>query len=187
MPSSKESLQATGRGVTFAKRSEAKGEKMAATQIQRVSHRHEAIIDFLLANPEVKDLHALCKMLNVSRSWLSIVMRSDAFRAAYTKRRDEYNQELAEGVQRKLFDTTLKALDKINNALEQDDLDPRYALDVADKTTNKLGFGAQKGNSPIVEVHQHNNQPVDKSLLKGARESMRRVFDVSPTAVPEEG
>lgn len=161
---------------------------MAAIQIQRVSHRHEAIIDFLLGNPDVKDLNVLCQMLNVSRSWLSIVMNSDAFRAEYTRRRDEYNQDLAKKVQRKLYDTSIKALDKVNETLENEpDLDPRFILDVVDKTTSKLGFGASKGAAPVVELHQHNTQVVDKDLLQTARDAMRKTFDVTPTPVPEEG
>lgn len=147
--------------------------KMAATQIQRVSHRHDAIIDFLLGNPEVKDLHVLCEMLNVSRSWLSIVMRSDAFRTEYERRRGEYNQDLAQKVQRKLYDVTLLGLSKVADALEEsDELDPRFALDVVDKATNRLGLGPTKGTTPVVEFTQ-NVQVVDKDLLQSARDSMK--------------
>jgi len=157
---------------------------MAATQIQRVSHRHEAIIDFLLGNPDVKDLNVLCSMLNVSRSWLSIVMNSDAFKVEYTRRRDEYNQDLAKNVQRKMYDATLKGLERVNEALDAgEELDPRFALDAVDKLTSKLGFGAQKGNAPVVELHQHNTHIVDRSLLQDARDAMRKTFDVTP--IPE--
>ena len=161
---------------------------MAATQIKRVSHRHEAIIDWLLSNPGVKNLSVLCKELNVSRSWLSIVMRSDAFRAEYEKRRGEYNQDLAGKVQRKLYDASLLALDKIIDSLENDDdIDPRFALDTVDRTTNRLGFGATKGNAPAVVVNQQNVQLVDKDLLQSARAKMRGVIDVEPTPLLEEG
>jgi len=151
---------------------------MAATQIQRVSHRHEAIIDFLLAHPDEKDLHVLCGQLNVSRSWLSIVMNSDAFRAEYMKRRGEYNQELAAGVQTKMYSAASKALDAVIQSLNDDELDPRFALDVVDKTTNRLGLGAKPGGSPLVEMNQVNVHVVDKALLETARQAMRTVISL---------
>jgi len=160
---------------------------MAATQIQRVSHRHEAIIDWLLVNPDIKNLDALCRQLHVSRSWLSIVMNSDAFRAEYVRRRDEYNQHHATAVQVKLYEAASLALDKVKEALEDDELDPRFALDAVDKTTNRLGFGPQKGNAPVVEVNNVHVHPVDKSLLEGARAAMRKVIDVQPEPLPDEG
>jgi hypothetical protein len=159
---------------------------MAATQIKRCSHRHDAIIDWLLANPDVKDMGALCMHINVSRSWISVVMNSDAFRVEYEKRRSEYNGELAETVQRKLFDVTIKALDEVSDALDEGEVDPRFALDVADKATHKLGFGPSKGNGAHVEVH-NTVAVVDKSLLQSARDSMKRVIDVKPQLVLEEG
>jgi hypothetical protein len=160
---------------------------MAAVQIKRVSHRHDAIIDFLIGNPDVKDMGVLCRQLNVSRSWISIVMNSDAFRTEYERRRCEYNGDLAKRVQRKLYDVTVEALDKIAVALEDEDLDPRFALDTMDKATNRLGFGPAKGNAPIVEITQNTVQLVDKSLLQSARDSMKKVIDVEPQLVLEEG
>ena len=148
---------------------------MAAQQIQRVNHRHEAIIDFLLASPGEKNLQVLCDALNVSRSWLSIVMRSDAFRAEYERRRSEYNQELAETVQAKMYAVASKALDVVLESLDDDELDPRFALDAVDKTTNRLGFGAKPGNSPIVEMNVTSVNVVDKIVLAEARQAMKTV------------
>ena len=160
---------------------------MAATQIKRVSFRHDAIIDWLLGNPGVKTMEPLCAHINVSRSWLSIVMNSDAFKTEYDRRRKEYNQDLAGKVQRKLYDVTLDALDRVAEALDDEEVDPRFALDAVDKATNRLGFGPSKGNAPIVEITQNTVHLVDKSLLQSARDSMKKVIDVEPQLVLEEG
>lgn len=155
---------------------------MAATQIQSVNHRHEAIIDWLMAHPEVKNLQVLCDQLNVSRSWLSIVMNSDAFRTEYQRRRDEYNKLYADEVQSKLFEASAKALDRLIDALDDDDIDPRFALDAVDKCTNRLGFGPSKGNAPAVQINAAGVAVVDKDLLAQARQKMRQVIDVEPEA-----
>lgn len=149
---------------------------MAETQIKEVSHRHEAIIDWLLANPQVKNLQVLCDRLNVSRSWLSIVMRSDAFRAEYEKRRDEYNQLHADKVQSRLYEVALKGIEKVLDALDADEVDPRFALDSVDKATNRLGFSPSSGSRPQVAI---NVGIVDKGLLASAREKMRQVTVVN--------
>lgn len=148
-------------------------------QVKNVSWRHEAIIDWLLANPDVKNLHVLCAQMNVSRSWLSIVMNSDAFKAEYIRRRDEYNQLHAGAVQQKLYRASELALDRLIESLAGDEVDPRLALDAVDKTTNRLGFGPQKGNAPVVQVQGDvKMHVVDSSLLASAREKMRQVIDV---------
>lgn len=155
---------------------------MAATQIQSVNHRHEAIIDWLMAHPEVKNLQVLCDQLNVSRSWLSIVMNSDAFRTEYQRRRDEYNKLYADEVQSKLFEASSKALDRLIDALDDVDIDPRFALDAVDKCTNRLGFGPSKGAAPAVQINAAGVAVVDKDLLAQARQKMRQVIDVEPEA-----
>lgn len=158
---------------------------MAETQIQNVSHRHEYIIDWLLANPSVKSLQSLCDELNISRSWLSIVMNSDAFKLEYSKRRAMYNEVHGAAVQTKLHEAAIKALDKLIDALDDEEIDPRLALDAVDKTTNRLGYGAKPGNTPQVSVHAGTALIVDKSMLAQAREKMRTTIDAEP--VPDEG
>jgi len=160
---------------------------MSATQIKKVSHRHEAIIDWLLGNPDVKNLQLLCDQIGVSRSWLSIVMNSDAFRAEYVKRRDEYNQLYAGAVQRKLYDVSLAALDRVAEALQEEEVDPRFALDAVDKTTNRLGFGPSKGNAPVVQLTQNNIHMVDKGLLENARQAMKKVVTLESVPAFDEG
>lgn len=162
---------------------------MAAVQIQKVSFRHEHIIDWLLANPGEKNMESLCQQLNVSRPWLSIVMNSDAFRAEYERRREEYNKELGETVVAKMYKAASKALDNVISELDDAEIDPRFALDVVDKTTNRLGFGAKAGATPLVEVNQHLHV-VDSQLLAEARQAMRTTAPAASLTidvVPDEG
>jgi hypothetical protein len=133
-------------------------------------------------------MEPLCEMLGgVTRSWLSVVMNSDAFKAEYAKRRAEYSSVLAEGVQLKLHEVALKGLERLDTILDYEELDPRFVLDAVDKTTHKLGFSPSGGNRPAVSLNQTNISVTTPETLQVARELMRRVvqIDLVPDACEE--
>lgn len=145
--------------------------------IQSLKPRHEAIIDWLLANPGAPNLNPLCAKLNISRSWLSIVMRSDVFVEEYTRRRQEHNSELNKQLVEKQLKVTLKALDKVDQLMDdEDELDLRGALEVADRTAKHLGFAPRPGAAPIIEeTRTRELRTVDQGTLSEARETIKRV------------
>lgn len=149
---------------------------MGQVQIQSLKPKHEAIIDHLLANP-AGNLNELCANLSISRSWLSIVMRSDVFVEEYTNRRQAHNSELNKQLVEKQLKVTLKALDKVDTYLDDDDeTDLRGALEVADRTARHLGFTPHPGAAPIIsEERVREVRTVDAGTLREARETIRRV------------
>lgn len=163
---------------------------MAEVQIQSISHRHREIADWLLANPHVKNLNALCDRMNVSRSWLSIVMNSDVFKEYFEKRRRSYEGVLHEEILMKNYAVTSKALDKLSVALDDDGVDPRLLLDVANKTAQLLGYGAKGPVTKVTEEKiQEITRPVDAGALAQAREIMRRTtkteYEIPALPAPE--
>lgn len=156
---------------------------MAETQIKKVSHRHDVIIDWLMAHPEEKNLQALCETINVSRSWISVVMNSDAFKAEYAKRRAEYQGLLAEGVQAKLHSVAFQALGRLEDILDSEELDPRFVLDAMDKTVQKLGYspGAKAG----VTVNVSQAAGVTPDILAEARARMKTITSITVDAESE--
>ena len=139
--------------------------------------QHDAIIDWLLTNPGPKTLNPLCAAMNRTRSWISIVMNSDVFREEYTKRRLAHSTELSKQLVEKQLGVTLKALDKIDGFLDDDDeVDLHGALEVADRTAKHLGFHPSPGLGPMIEeTHTRELRTVDAGTLHEARETIRRV------------
>lgn len=139
--------------------------------------QHEAIIDWLLINPGFKNLNKLCAEMNRSRSWISIVMNSDCFREEYTRRRQEHSTELSKQLIEKQLKVTLKALGKIDEYLDDDDeVDLRTALDVADRMGKHLGFHPSPGFGPVIEeTTERVFRAVDADTLLEARETIKRV------------
>ena len=148
-----------------------------SVQIQSLRPKHEAIIDWLLANPGAPNLNPLCAQLSISRSWLSIVMRSDVFIEEYTRRRQDMNGELNKQLVEKQLKVTLKALDKVDQLMDdEDELDLRGALEIADRTAKHLGFTPRPGMAPIIEeTRERTLTTVDAGTLHEARETIKRV------------
>jgi len=154
---------------------------MSQTQIQALKPKHEAIIDWLLINPGAPNLNPLCATLSISRSWLSIVMRSDVFVEEYTRRRQEHNGELNKQLVEKQLKVTLKALDKVDQFMDdEDEVDLRAALEVADRTAKHLGFTPGPGMAPLIEeTRERTLTTVDAGTLHEARETIKRVTHVA--------
>lgn len=153
----------------------------ASVQILSMRPRHEAIIDWLLINPGAKNLNPLCALMGISRSWLSIVMTSDVFKESYTLRRQAHSSELSKQLIEKQLKVTIKALDKVDDLLDdEDEVDLRLALDVADKTAKTLGFHPSPGTGPLVEeTRTRELRTVDAGVLHEARETIKRVTHVA--------
>ncbi len=155
-----------------------------SVQIQSMRPKHDYIIDYLIAHPGAKNLMGLCAELSISRSWLSIVMRSDVFVEEYTTRRQSHSSELSKQLIEKQLKVTLKALNVVDELLDNsEEVDLRGALEVADKTAKYLGFHPRPGMGPVVEeTHTREIRTVDRDTLIEARETIKRVTHVAAPA-----
>ncbi len=130
--------------------------------IQKLNYRHEAIISFMISHPDMKQ-GEIASALGISEAWLSTIKRSDMFRREYKRRMNIHHEELDTQVREKLYKVGIKALDRVDEALEEVDedghyvVDPRFALDAKDKALARLGFGTSKGatagNTDIPNSH----------------------------------
>jgi hypothetical protein len=156
---------------------------MAEVQIAKVSHRHEAIIDWLMANPHEKNLQKLCDEINVSRSWLSVVMNSDAFLERMAQRRAKVNDELAAKITTKTLTVANKALDRLNETLTEEDLNPNF---VAKTTLGILELlrPAKQAVTSTRELTRETTRMVDRGVLVTARETLRISSEGTPLALP---
>lgn len=144
-------------------------------QVQSVNYRHEAIIDWMLLNYD-KTLGQCANDLGYTQGWLSVVTNSDAFRAEYNRRRSVHNEELGEKARSKLLNIANKALDQLEDYIDgEEEKDPRFILDTADKTLNRYGFSPSKGDGMTINGKNVNVNVVDGGLLSEARERIRLV------------
>jgi len=143
---------------------------MAATQIKEMRPTHEGVLDLVLANPH-QTLENLGLATGYSPAWLSQMMRSDCFRAAYDARRGDIEAQVMMPLQAKLAAVAELAIDKVSADLLASK-DKEHNLDAFDKIMHAAGYAPNSksaGAAPAIGV-QNNTFIVNKDDLREARE-----------------
>lgn len=91
---------------------------MAENQIATVRYTHDAMIDTIIACPEVSGKE-LAAIFGYSQTWISIIINSDAFKERLTERKANIvDPRLAASVDERINGAAIKALDKIIDRLD---------------------------------------------------------------------
>lgn len=144
---------------------------MSATQIRRLSHQHEAILDWLLARPEA-DFGECAAAFGFSRSWLSIIVRSDLFQAELRRRRTEMEALQAAQNTAKLTRLLDKSIGATERLLESPMVDGKTAVSATELALRALGMIDNKAPqaAPSVRNTQINiGAAVDPATLAEAQ------------------
>lgn len=148
-----------------------------SAQIDKVSPKHEAILTFLIANPEMSR-NEIARHFGVSPSWLSVVINSDVFQARLRERQDEFFSSALEPIRSKLTRLAEQSLDRLNEVVpfERDVDTLRGAAKLA---LEGLGFGQPKAPQLPGGNTTFNFIGVDPELLAAARNRIisRRPID----------
>jgi len=160
---------------------------MAETDLLKINHRHEAIIDIMIAEPSLT-VTAIAEKMEYTLAWVSQVINSDMFKMRLEERRAAFNATLAMERTTELHKEAKAAHKIVMAELEAaEECDPRFALDVKDKAIKSLGFGTSGAGGPQVVI---NNNQVDPTTLERAREkyyNAGRTIDGQAEAVPSSG
>lgn len=125
--------------------------------VERLKYTHEAVIDYIIANPGVRQVEIAAKF-GYSPNWVSLLMSSDAFKAKLRERRAEIvNPLLIERVEEG-FEAIVRAGQRI--VLEKLDASPSpdFALRAMEAAAKAAGYGpkpvagAQVNQQFIVQV-----------------------------------
>lgn len=114
--------------------------------IEKVSYTHDAMIDLLIANPEISQ-GEISDYFGYTPSWVSRVIRSDAFRERLAARKGEIvDPQILESVELQFEVLVKRSLEilqdklRIENAPSAD-----LALKTAELGARALGYGAKTG------------------------------------------
>ena len=110
-------------------------------QITKVSPKHEAILTFLVANPQMKR-GDVARHFGVSQSWLSVIINSDAFQAKLRERQDEFFDTATAPIKAKLDTLANLALDTM---IERVEVEPNSSeiREMAKMALDRLGYAPQ--------------------------------------------
>ncbi len=122
-----------------------KQDDFSGNRLQKVRYTHEAMIDVLIAEPTITQ-NELAKRFEMSVSWVSIVLGSDSFQAALTKRREELTDPfLIATIEERFRGLASQSLEVIAENLEKT-RNTDLALKALDMSAKALGFGARAPN-----------------------------------------
>lgn len=132
----------------FWEKSDHPGRAPGITAKQQITH--DAIIDFVLANPRAT-LKQIAEAFGYRAAQsISIIINSDAFQARLQARRGEVvDPVVLEKIENQLKGQISASMEIIARKLETSD-DANFALQVFEKSTKAAGYGAPK-NAPVVQ------------------------------------
>lgn len=125
--------------------------------LQKVSHRHRAIMDFMIAHPTLP-MSEVAAHFGYTPAWLSTVINSDVFRHAFKERRANWEAIHDHKLAAKLHEVANKSLDCLTDILtdEENRPSPTAANEIAKTALSALGFIGRKAEAqaPAVQVNQ---------------------------------
>ena len=142
---------------------------MAQTGIQTVRPHHNAIMDYILANPKARRRDVAVEF-GVSESWLSQIINSDCFQNLLAQKQGEFFAEAIVPLGEKI---TALAHISVDRMLEIAPFmgDTKEIRDNAQMCLKALGYTAPQGQAPApgVQVNVQNNYQVSPEVLRQAR------------------
>lgn len=149
---------------------------MAENQIQRISHKHSLIMNWMVLNPD-RPLKECADHFGVTQPWLSTVIHSDVFQAEFQEKLKKIHNLCAQSIPEKLRVVADIALDKLADKIANSE-DPEYILDAADKALHRMGYAPASARNGFnagqgVQVNQQNVFMLSQDDLDAAREVMR--------------
>ena len=144
-------------------------------QVQRLNHRHEQIVNWLVCNPH-RNLTECAIYFNYTQAWLTQVVNSDAFQARYRQRCDEVGVATVHTVQSKIAGLSMVVLDRMTDRVVKGEMSDKGMCDTLNLTLKSLGYGGDTpadDKEPAKHLHLH----VDAASLTAARELAADAFN----------
>lgn len=160
--------------------------------IKSCNFSHDAIAQWLIANPGGQ-LGECADHFGYTRSWLSIIIHSDAFQARYKELLAGADAAVINDIPAKIRGTVSRALDGLAEAVdiaaasEQTLMHRGFLLETSDKLLRDLGYGPQK---PSVQINtpalnqQNNFIAVAPDDLARARDKLLKATTLSVLPAP---
>lgn len=160
---------------------------MSQTQIAKLSPRHEAILNWLIENPE--RLRRECAaQFGVSEAWLSIVINSDCFQAKLAERQEAVFSVVAADIPTKLRGIADMAMARVAETIPN--AGPDFALETMNSTLKALGFGAKPhlvapaGSTFNTQNNYYVAKPEELSEARDLMNSVGRTLEGEASVLP---
>lgn len=145
--------------------------------IAKTSYSHEALADFILANPCLNQ-GDIAAHFGYTQGWLSNVISSDAFQAFIATRKEKIVDPILRGAVEESFrGLVLQSMQRLREKLEANPSD-QLVLQTFQTASRAMGYGSR------IEVNakvQHTHSLVG---LLGSLPPAARIKDINPVPLP---
>jgi hypothetical protein len=148
-------------------------DKPTAPGVQKVSHRHDMIMTWIMANP-TQPLSQVATEFSVTQAWLSQVIHSDAFQERLRERQDLFFHHTLKPLEEKLKHLAHRTLDKMSEHVEMGTIPIDELRKTTDQTLKALGYGVKPSSPSVQQNVQQNFYQVESSTLSEARQRIGR-------------
>lgn len=136
-------------------------------EIAKISHRHEAIMAYMVAHPTAK-LGDVAAEFGVSQPWLSCIIHSNAFQTKLRERQESMFGALGASITEKLSAVAHAALDNLLEHTLASNVSPEQQRETAALALKSLGYGTNSA-PPSASPAQTNNFFLSREDLAAAR------------------
>lgn len=144
------------------------------SEVIKLSHTHQAIMAFMVENPEVP-LDKVAAKFGYTQGWLSQLIHSSLFQAELHYKQDVHFGEAALSVKDRITEAAHQSLARINERVQSGVVSTDTLVDIAEMALKNLGYGAPKAApQAVINNNTYVNQPVDRTILAEARATMQQ-------------
>ena len=143
---------------------------MSDYNLTKLNHTHEGIMRWLVLNPG-RLLRDCASELGVTQPWLSQIINSDMFQGEYKRRCREAGVADAYSIGSKLGGLAVKAIERLDEKLDDPEATPGFVRETADMALRHLGYGTNRAAE--APAAPNNLFLVNGDLLIQARERAR--------------
>jgi len=137
-------------------------------EIKKLTVNHNAIADWLIANPGKAQQRLCAPIFGITESWLSTLINQDAFQSLLKNKQADAFDQVIIPLQDKIAGVAHASVEKLGVILDKTE-DGRLVKDIADSTLKALGYGGQKASAQLIINTTNNNLTVNQAALIEAR------------------
>lgn len=149
-------------------------------QINKLAPKHHAIMDYMLANPQMKLKH-VAEHFGVTQAWLSTIIHSECFQSLLSKKHEEIFKTTIIPLKDKIAGLAHRTVERLSDKVEVIE-DPKALKDIGELALKSLGYGVktniQAGDNANIMLGEAN-----VNIIKQARDNMLR-RQSSPAPLP---
>ena len=134
-------------------------------ELKKLSVNHNAIADWLIANPGRGQQGICAQEFGITQSWLSTLINQDAFQSLLKNKQSEIFDEVVVPLKDKIAGVAHRSVEKLGEILDATN-DGRLVKDISDSMIKALGYG-QANNAGVV-IH-NTTLTINQIALQEAR------------------